>query len=115
MDHSFSFRCKSALLALHFEPNFIAAGGFDKRLYMVDPRAPDDFILKRYHTQPILSIAADDKYVITGSEDKVISIYDRVAGKNYKRIQVLEFGFCIYALLLPKYYTNRPCPKQYEP
>lgn len=82
------FRCKSALLGLHFEPNFIAAGGFDKRLYMVDPRAPADITIKRYHTQPILSVAADDKYVVTGSEDKVISIYDRAAGKNYKKIEV---------------------------
>lgn len=84
-------KCKSALLGLHFEPNFIAAGGFDKRLYMVDPRAPADLTIKRYHTQPILSIAADDKYVITGSEDKVISIYDRVAGKNYKKIETDSF------------------------
>ena len=70
------------------EPGFIAAGGFDKRLYMVDPRAPDNITIKRYHAQPILSVAVDDKYVITGSEDKVISVYDRVAGKNYKKIEV---------------------------
>ena len=60
---------------------------------MVDPRAPADIMIKRYHTQPLLSIAADDKYVITGSEDKVISIYDRVAGKNYKKILVSGLVF----------------------
>ena len=61
---------------------------------MVDPRAPDDITIKRYHTQPILSIAADDKYVITGSEDKMISVYDRAAGKNYKKIEVYQPFMC---------------------
>lgn len=84
-------KCKSAILGLHFEPGFIAAGGFDKRLYMIDPRAPADVTIKRYHAQPILSVTADDKYVITGSEDKVISVFDRRAGKNYKKIQMDSF------------------------
>lgn len=84
-------KLKTAILDLHFEPNFIAAGGFDKRLYMFDPRAPNEYIRKRYHTQPILSVTADDKYVITGSEDKVVAIYDRVAGKKYKTIETESF------------------------
>ncbi|XP_045157904.2 F-box/WD repeat-containing protein 9-like [Mercenaria mercenaria] len=84
-------KLKSAILGLHFEPNFIAAGGFDKRLYMLDPRAPNDYIRKHYHAQPILSVKADDKYVITGSEDKVVAIYDRVAGKKYKTIETENF------------------------
>lgn len=82
------YRLKSAILGLHYEPNFIAACGFDKRLYMLDPRAPDDYICKRYHSQPVLSVVADSKYIITGSEDKVVAIYDRVAGKKYKTIEV---------------------------
>lgn len=55
---------------------------------MIDPRAPDDLIRKRYHSQPILSVTGDDRYVITGSEDKVVAIYDRVAGKKYKTFEV---------------------------
>lgn len=91
------FRLKTAILGLYYEPNFVAAGGFDKRLHMFDPRAPESLTRKHYHNQPILSIAADDKYVITGSEDKTIAIYDRAAGKKYKQIEVsnsvLEFTF----------------------
>lgn len=79
---------QSAVLGLHYEPNFIAAGGFDKRLYMFDPRDHENRIRKSYHSHPILSIAADDKYVITGSEDKTMAIYDRVAGKKFKQIEV---------------------------
>lgn len=84
-------RLKTAILGLHYEPNFIAAGGFDKRLHMFDPRDPDSLMRKSYHAQPILSIAADDKYVITGSEDKTIAIYDRAAGKKYKQIEIDSF------------------------
>lgn len=91
---------QSAILGLHYEPNFIAAGGFDKRLYMLDPRDPENLIKKRYHTQPILSVAADDKYVITGSEDKTIAIYDRVAGKKFKQIQVGFVAKCILSLYI---------------
>lgn len=84
-------KLKSAILGLYYEPNFIAAGGFDKRLYMFDPRAPNEYIRKHYHSQPILSVAGDDKYIITSSEDKVISVYDRVAGKNFKKMEVENF------------------------
>ena len=81
-------RIFSAVLGLYFEPGFIAAASYDKQLWMLDPRSQDVICKKKYHSQPLLSIAADDKYIITGSEDKVISIYDRAAGKNYKKITV---------------------------
>lgn len=85
-------RLKSAVLSLYYEPGFVAAGCFDNRLYMFDPRAPEaNMIRKLYHSRPVLSVAADDKYVITGSEDKTITIYDRAAGKKFKNIQTDSF------------------------
>ncbi|XP_060568677.1 F-box/WD repeat-containing protein 9-like [Ruditapes philippinarum] len=88
---SSEIKLKTAILGLYYEPNFIAACGFDKRLYMLDPRSPDDCIKKHYHSQPVLSVVADDKYVITGSEDKSVAIYDRVAGKKYKTFKTESF------------------------
>ncbi|KAL3869197.1 hypothetical protein ACJMK2_041907 [Sinanodonta woodiana] len=94
------FKCKSALLGLYMEPNFIAAAGYDKKLYLVDPRAPEaEMTIKRYHKQPILCIAADKNYVITGSEDKTICVFDRRTGSLQKRLEVdsfvmdLSFGY----------------------
>ena len=87
-------RLNSAILDLHYETNFIAAGGFDKKLHMFDPRDPENKTIKRYHAKPILCIAGDDKYVITGSEDKTICIYDRAAGKRFKQIEVHVHMVC---------------------
>ncbi|XP_052778280.1 F-box/WD repeat-containing protein 9-like [Mya arenaria] len=81
-------KLKTPVLGLYYEPNFIAAGGFDKRLHMFDPRSPDEPMRKCYHTHPLLCVTGDDKYIISGSEDKVISIYDRTAGKKYKQIKM---------------------------
>ncbi|WAR24832.1 FBXW9-like protein, partial [Mya arenaria] len=85
-------KLKTPVLGLYYEPNFIAAGGFDKRLHMFDPRSPDEPMRKCYHTHPLLCVTGDDKYIISGSEDKVISIYDRTAGKKYKQIKTIDVG-----------------------
>ncbi|KAH3695482.1 F-box/WD repeat-containing protein 9-like isoform X6 [Dreissena polymorpha] len=82
------FKLKTAILGLYFEQNFIAAGGFDKRLHMFDPRAPEAFTRKHYHSQPLLCVTGDEDFVITGGEDKTIAIFDRAAGKKYKQIQI---------------------------
>ena len=53
----------------------------------MDPR--ENAIKKRkYHRGPILCLAADNNYIVTGSEDKTIGIYDRRAAMVYKTIQV---------------------------
>lgn len=54
---------------------------------MVDPRE-GEVHRKRYHRRPVLCLAADDKYVVTGSEDKTIAVFDRRAGQVYKTMQV---------------------------
>ncbi|XP_046544819.1 F-box/WD repeat-containing protein 9-like [Haliotis rubra] len=43
---------------------------------------------KTYHRKPVLCVAVDDQFIITGSEDKTICIYDRRADKNYKRLEL---------------------------
>ncbi|ESP00523.1 hypothetical protein LOTGIDRAFT_83319, partial [Lottia gigantea] len=80
------FKCKSAVLSLYMEPGFIAAGSYDKCLNLIDPR-DGKVDSKRLHRQPVLCVAGDDKYIITGSEDKTIKIYDRRAGSLYKTLE----------------------------
>ncbi|KAK6180165.1 hypothetical protein SNE40_012361 [Patella caerulea] len=81
------FKCKSAILSIHMEPGLIVAGGYDKKLYFIDPREGKKSF-KRFHRQPVLCVAADDNYIITGSEDKTISIYDRRTSSVYKTVKL---------------------------
>ena len=61
--------------------------GYDKLIYSIDTRS-NEVTTKKYHRRPVLCLKADDKYIITGSEDKTVAVYDRRAGHMYKTIQV---------------------------
>ena len=82
------YRCKSAILCMNYEPDVLFAGGYDARIYHIDPRTADIMAEKRYHTKPVLCMTADDKYIVTGSEDKTIAVYDRRAADVYKTLEV---------------------------
>ena len=86
-------RCRSAVLDLHVERNFIVAGGFDKKVYFIDTRSRGIVDTKRWHRQPVLCIAADDNFIISGSEDKTFCVYDRRAGYVFKSVKVHGFVF----------------------
>ena len=73
----------------------MVAGAFDKKVYHIDPRAPSVVAEKRYHRKPILSVKATDKYIMTGSEDSTLVIYDRRADKVYKTLEVFS-AFCFF-------------------
>jgi hypothetical protein len=59
-------RCSSALLCSHYEENSIIMGGYDKKIYHIDPRSASVVNTIRIHKKPVLCMAADDKYLITG-------------------------------------------------
>lgn len=84
-------KCKSAVLALHYEPQFMAAGGFDKKVYHIDPRTATIIAEKRIHKKPVLDVTANDKFIITGSEDSTIAIYDRRADAVLKTLELAEY------------------------
>ncbi len=44
----------------------------------------------RLHGNAVLCLAADDKYIISGSKDCTVAVYDRRAGKGLKRLRVWE-------------------------
>ncbi|XP_046353585.1 F-box/WD repeat-containing protein 9-like [Haliotis rufescens] len=81
------FKCKTAVLDLHLEHDLIIAAGYDKNLHLIDRRS-GTITKKTYHRKPVLCVAVDDQFIITGSEDKTICIYDRRADKNYKRLEL---------------------------
>ncbi|XP_062593768.1 uncharacterized protein LOC134255270 [Saccostrea cucullata] len=85
------YKCKSAILGIHFEANQVFAAGYDRHIYIIDPR-DGEVHRKRYHRRPVLCLAADDKYIVTGSEDKTVAVFDRRAGQVYKTIQTFDVG-----------------------
>ena len=76
------------MLCTHYEPNCFLAGGFDKKVYHFDPRTCAETSVKRYHSRSVLSLVANDHYILTGSEDKTIVAYDRRADKVLKTLTV---------------------------
>ena len=54
---------------------------------MIDPRDGSG-IKKKFHRSPVLCVVANDNYVISGSEDKTMAVFDRRAGRVYKTIKV---------------------------
>lgn len=43
------------------------------------------------HKRPVLTVQADDHYIISGSEDKTIAIFDRRANCLYKKLNVSKY------------------------
>ena len=78
----------------------MVAGGYDKKVYHIDPRAAEILKYEVYHTQPVLTLAVDNNFILTGSEDKTVKIYDRRADKVYKTIEV-GTNAVIYAFSAP--------------
>ena len=40
------------------------------------------------HTKPVLCLSVDDRFIISGSEDQTLSVYDRRAAQVYKTVKV---------------------------
>lgn len=43
------------------------------------------------HSKPVLCLSVDDRFIISGSEDKTLSVYDRRAAQVYKTVKVHGF------------------------
>ncbi|XP_041359838.1 F-box/WD repeat-containing protein 9-like [Gigantopelta aegis] len=92
-----NFKCKSAVLDIHIEPNGIIAAGYDSRLYLVDPREGAVTSMK-IHKRPVLCLSVDDHFIVSGSEDKTISVFDRTAGKVMKTVELESFPMCLHCM-----------------
>ncbi|XP_013409550.1 F-box/WD repeat-containing protein 9 [Lingula anatina] len=82
-------KCKSAVLCIKTFDEQVTAGGYDNKVYTIDPRV-GIMAEKRYHKKPVLCMAVDQDYVITGSEDQTIVVYDKRAGSVCKTISLEE-------------------------
>ena len=83
-------RCSSPVLCSVFEPDCLTAGCYDKTIFRFDPRSGRMIRKKRYHSRPVLSLAVDDRHMISASEDKTVCVFDRRADKVLKTLTVIS-------------------------
>uniref|UniRef100_A0A672H964 F-box and WD repeat domain containing 9 n=1 Tax=Salarias fasciatus TaxID=181472 RepID=A0A672H964_SALFA len=66
----------------------LVTGSYDKSVALYDPRASNSlFKILNLHGSPVMSLAADDKYIISGGRHGAVVIYDRRADKTLKNIK----------------------------
>eukprot|EP00106_Octopus_bimaculoides_P019652 XP_014787094.1 PREDICTED: F-box/WD repeat-containing protein 9-like [Octopus bimaculoides] len=76
------------------EPNLIIAGTHFRTMCTIDTR--DGLVNEvKLHRMPVLCLAVTQKYIITGSEDSQICVYDRRAGSVYKKIALDYYPLCL--------------------
>lgn len=79
-------------MCLAYNGEQLASGCYGRTVSIFDTRTNDGPVLKHIlHKKPVICIAADDKYVISGSEDKSVIVYDKVAAKILQRLEVIFF------------------------
>merc|ERR1719394_220797 len=87
------FKCDSAVLSIYAEENEIVASCF-REVAFVDFRTPKQ---RKYlfHTKPVLCVVGNDRYIVTGSEDKTMVVYDRRAEKPLKKMTLDAYPLCM--------------------
>lgn len=90
------YKCQAAgaVLSLYAEENEIFAGCFNKKVYFID-RRNSNIRPRAFHNRAVVCITGNDKYIISGSEDKRISIFDRRADKIFKMLKLESLPLCL--------------------
>uniref|UniRef100_A0A671MRT0 F-box and WD repeat domain containing 9 n=1 Tax=Sinocyclocheilus anshuiensis TaxID=1608454 RepID=A0A671MRT0_9TELE len=49
----------------------------------------------RLHSDAVLCLASDDQYILSGSKDQTVALFDRRAGKLLQKVQVSNAFLCV--------------------
>jgi len=80
---------KAAVLCLSYRPDILVTGTYDKKVTVYDPRVgPALLKSRRLHSSAVLALLADDRHIISGSEDHTLVVFDRRANSVLQRLQV---------------------------
>lgn len=80
---------KVAVLSTDIHETTAVAGTYDKKVVLMDTREEvKRMSFYKCHTKPVLAVKITDRHVVSLSEDQTLVVYDRVAGKKFKRINI---------------------------
>ncbi|XP_061605724.1 uncharacterized protein fbxw9 isoform X2 [Phyllopteryx taeniolatus] len=82
-------RTEAAVICLSCLPDVLLAGTFNEKVQMYDPRAAVPLVKSlTHHTNSVLCLAADDKYIISASKDNTVVVHDRRADRRLYKVRV---------------------------
>ncbi|XP_061702395.1 F-box/WD repeat-containing protein 9 [Syngnathoides biaculeatus] len=85
-------RTEAAVICLSCLPDVLLAGTFNEKVQMYDPRAAVPLVKTlTHHTNSVLCLAADDKYIISASKDNTVVVHDRRADRRLYKIRLRSY------------------------
>ncbi|XP_061557401.1 F-box/WD repeat-containing protein 9 isoform X2 [Phycodurus eques] len=85
-------RTEAAVICLSCLPDVLLAGTFNEKVQMYDPRASVPLVKSlTHHTNSVLCLAADDKYIISASKDNTVVVHDRRADRRLYKVRLRSY------------------------
>jgi len=85
---------KVAVLATDIHQTKVVAGTYDKKVILMDSREDvKKMTFFKCHTKPVLAVKITERQVLSLSEDQYLVVYDRAAGKRFKKILIPGHSF----------------------
>ncbi|XP_057167526.1 F-box/WD repeat-containing protein 9 isoform X2 [Ursus arctos] len=87
---------KAAVLCLSYRPDILVTGTYDKKVTVYDPRVGPALVKsRRLHSSAVLALLADDRHIVSGSEDRTLVVFDRRADSVVQRLQLDSYLLCM--------------------